>query len=205
MLFLFGIFGGSYLLRQSQNVHRCMMHVYVLCTKMCTKGILWHRDFNEISANSYQISSTHSGQNHICLTISDLTLSFLFSGWKENIQYLNHYLQGNSLSTDVCSVGKTFACWETFGKTSALQRSRWDSPVSTCSYCFTKSFSTLSLYILDVYKQTTARHELFILFWVGKCGPRLEKIVQIFLTKYIEDICWYFLSDPSPIIGYACH
>ena len=157
------------------------MHDACIRTKMCTKGILWLRDFNEISANSYQISSTHSGQNHICLTISDATLSFLFSGWKHIIQYLNHSLLGYSLSTDVCSVGKTFACWETFGKTSALERSRWDSPVSTCSYCFTKSFPTLSLYILDVYKQTTARHKLFILSWVGKCLPCLEKIVQIFL------------------------
>ena len=144
------------------------MHDACICTKMCTKGILWLRDFNEISANNYQISSTHSRPNHICQTISYATLSFLFSGWKENIQYLNHYLQGNSLSTDVCSVGKTFACWETFGKTSALERSRWDSPVSTCSYCFTKSCSTLSLYIIDAYTQTTARHELFILSRVGK-------------------------------------
>ena len=163
MLFLFGIFGSSYLPGQSQNMHRCMMHVYVQCTQMCTKGILWLRDFIEISANSFQILSTHSGQNHICLTISDAILSYPFTGWKHIIQYLNHSVLGYSLSTDVCSVGKTFACWETFGKTSALQRSRWDSPVSTCSYCFTKSFPTLSLYIFYVYKQTTARHELFIL------------------------------------------
>ena len=84
--------------------------------KMCTKGILWLRDFIEISANSFQILSTHSGQNHICLTISDATLSYPFTGWKHIVQYLNHSLQGYSLSTDVCSVGKTFACWETFGK-----------------------------------------------------------------------------------------
>ena len=157
-------------------------------------GILWLRDFIEISANSFQILSTHSGQNHICLTISDATLSYPFTGWKHIIQYLNYSVLGYFLSTDVCSVGKTFACWETFGKTSALQRSRWDSPVSTCSYCFTKSFPTLSLNILDVCKETTARHELFILSWVDKCGLRLEKFVQIFLTKLIEHICGYCLE-----------
>ena len=138
------------------------MHDACICTKMCTKGILWLRDFNEISANSYQISSTHCGQNHICLTISDLTLSFLFSGWKENIQYLNHYLQGNSLSTDVCSVGKNIC----------LLRNIWKNICSTeeqvgqsCFHLFVllhqkfSNFVTLhSLCIQTNYSKTRVIH-----------------------------------------------
>ena len=118
MLFLFGIFGSSYLPGQSQNMHRCMMHVYVLCTQMCTKGILW------LSLKSQQIVFKYCQHIPDKITLShnfrrNLILSF---HWVKT-----HYPISESLRARILLVNWCLLC----GKNICLLRNIWKNICST--------------------------------------------------------------------------
>ena len=155
------------------------MHDACIRTKMCAKGILWLRDFNEISAQKLsKIVNTFRTKSHLSHHFRrNLILSF---HWVKT-----HYPISESLRARILLVNWCLLC----GKNICLLRNIWKNICSTeeqvgqsCFHLFLllhqkfSNFVTLHSWCINTnYSKTRVIH-----FVLGRkiLGPRLEKSIE---------------------------